>query len=62
MDPHSADQLLLPLALAEGRSIYTVSDVTDHLRTNIETIQAFLNRPISLDQPAEDGPVRVIIG
>lgn len=62
VDPHSADQLLLPLALAEGRSVYTVSDVTDHLRTNIETIQAFLNRPISLDQPTEDGPIRVIIG
>jgi len=25
VDPHSADQILLPLALAEGRSIYTVS-------------------------------------
>ena len=23
VDPHSADQLLLPLALAEGRSVYT---------------------------------------
>jgi RNA 3'-terminal phosphate cyclase (ATP) len=42
----------LPLALAEGRSVFTVSDVTEHLRTNAATIRAFLDRPIRIDEEA----------
>ncbi len=61
VDEHSADQLLLPMALAEGRSIFTVGRATDHLRTNAETIVAFLDRPIRLEEP-DDGPVWVIVG
>lgn len=60
VDLHSADQLLLPLALADGRSEYTVSEVTEHLRTNASTIRAFLDREILIDEP-EDGPGRVIV-
>jgi RNA 3'-terminal phosphate cyclase (ATP) len=63
VDPHSADQILLPLALAEGRSIYTVTEVTEHLRTNASTIRAFLERMIEIkeaESPADPG--RVIIG
>ena len=41
VDPHSADQVIVPLALAPGRSEYTVSAVTEHLRTNAATIRAF---------------------
>src|SRR5262249_35144557 len=37
-DPHSADQLVLPLALAEGPSEYAVSEVTLHLTTNVAVI------------------------
>ena len=55
VDPHSADQILLPLALAEGRSIYTVSQITDHLRTNAATIRAFLDRPIVIEEPGIEG-------
>ena len=36
VDPHSADQILLPLAFAPGRSEFTVSEVTEHLRTNVK--------------------------
>jgi RNA 3'-terminal phosphate cyclase (ATP) len=61
VDAHSADQLVLPLALAEGRSVYTVSHVTEHLRTNVRTIAAFLDRRIVLDEP-DHGPGRVIVG
>lgn len=61
IDAHSADQLLLPLALAEGRSLFTVAEVTGHLRTNAETIAAFLDRPIRIDE-GEDGPARVVVG
>jgi RNA 3'-terminal phosphate cyclase (ATP) len=63
VDPHSADQILLPLAVAEGRSIFTVSEVTEHLRTNAATIRAFLDRPISIEEPSQAGlPGRVVIG
>ena len=55
VDPHSADQLLLPLAFAPGRSEFTVSEVTEHLRTNAHTIAAFLDRSITIEEPAEDG-------
>lgn len=61
VDPHSADQILLPLALADGRSEYTVAEVTEHLRTNAQTIRAFLDREIRIDEP-DDGPGRVVVG
>ena len=62
VDPHSADQILLPLAFAQGRSEFTVSEVTEHLRTNAETIRAFLDRKIT-DHGAtgDDQPGRVVI-
>ncbi len=63
VDLHSADQILLPLALAEGRSVYTVSSVTEHLRTNAATIAAFLDRPIEIEEaPADGRPGRVVVG
>jgi RNA 3'-terminal phosphate cyclase (ATP) len=63
VDPYSADQILLPLALAEGRSIYTVTEVTDHLHTNAATIGAFLDRPIVIEEPSASGrPGRVMVG
>ena len=63
VDPHSADQILLPLALAEGRSIYTVTEVTEHLRTNAATICAFLDRQIEIEEPDDPAsPGRVIVG
>lgn len=62
VDRHSADQLLLPLAFAEGRSIYTVAEVTRHLETNVETIGAFLDRPIRLEHFAKGPGGRVVIG
>ncbi|WP_068409379.1 RNA 3'-terminal phosphate cyclase [Planctomyces sp. SH-PL62] len=62
VDPHSADQILLPLALAEGRSVYTVSRVTEHLRTNADTIRAFLPREIEIEEAVSpDQPGRVIV-
>ncbi len=53
VDPHSADQILLPLVFASGRSEFTVSEVTEHLRTNAETIRAFLARAITIDEPED---------
>ncbi|MGC8640342.1 MAG: RNA 3'-terminal phosphate cyclase [Isosphaeraceae bacterium] len=63
VDPHSADQILLPLALAEGRSIYTVTEVTEHLKTNAATIRAFLDRQIEIEEPVDlVSPGRVVVG
>ena len=61
IDPHSADQLLVPLALANGRSEYTVSTVTEHLRTNAHTIQSFLDRSITIVETGAGLPGRVIM-
>jgi RNA 3'-terminal phosphate cyclase (ATP) len=61
VDPHSADQILLPLSFASGRSEFTVSEVTEHLRTNADTIRAFLDRTITIEEPTDDDqPGRVM--
>jgi RNA 3'-phosphate cyclase len=46
VDFHSADQIVLPLALAEGPSHFSVARVTQHLLTNITVIRQFINREI----------------
>jgi RNA 3'-terminal phosphate cyclase (ATP) len=62
VDPHSADQVLLPLAFAPGYSEFTVSEATEHLRTNVHTIRAFLDRSIMVEEDqAENQPAKVII-
>jgi RNA 3'-terminal phosphate cyclase (ATP) len=62
VDPHSADQILLPLALAPGRSEFSVSEVTEHLRTNVDTIAAFLERTITIEEPDGEGQAgRIVI-
>lgn len=47
VDPHSADQILLPLVLAEGPSSYTVTEVTSHLLTNLEVVRRFVDRKVA---------------
>jgi RNA 3'-terminal phosphate cyclase (ATP) len=60
VDPHSADQLLLPLAFSPDASEYRTSEVTRHLTTNIETVRRFVDRDISLDANAgKPGTVRI---
>jgi len=62
VDLHSADQILLPLAFAEGRSVFTVTHATEHLRTNVATLRAFLDRPIRVEEPDGGPGARVVIG
>jgi RNA 3'-terminal phosphate cyclase (ATP) len=60
VDAHSADQLILPLALADGPSEYRVGAVTRHLTTNVAVIQRFLDREILCEgNEGEAGTVRV---
>jgi RNA 3'-terminal phosphate cyclase (ATP) len=60
VDSHSADQIVLPLALAEGLSAFTVTSVTSHLLTNIAVIRRFVDREISCEgEEGEPGLVRI---
>src|SRR5262249_6268487 len=61
VDPHSADQLVLPLALAEGASELRVSTLTRHLTTNIDVVRHFLDREITCEGAEDEaGVVRII--
>ena len=46
VDLHSADQILMPLALADGPSVYSVAEVSEHLPTNAAVIRLFVDREI----------------
>lgn len=48
VDAHAADQLLLPLAWAEGLSRFPVAGVTQHLLTHAAIIGRFLDRTIQI--------------
>jgi RNA 3'-terminal phosphate cyclase (ATP) len=60
VDDHSADQLVLPLALAAEGSEFTVARVSCHLLTNIEVIRRFIERDIVCEgEEGQPGLVRV---
>lgn len=60
IDPHLADQLILPLALARGRSAFRTSAITTHLLTHVAVVRAFL--PVTIVVEGELGAAgRVII-
>lgn len=61
VDPHSGDQLALPLSLAEGPSEYRVTEVTRHLTTNLAVIRRFLERDLVCQgAEGEVGVVRIL--
>ncbi len=60
LDPHLADQAAPFMAFAEGKSDVTVSEVTEHLLTNIHVIERFLPVKFSLEgRSGEEGRLRV---
>lgn len=60
VDPHLADQLILPLALAPGASRFTTSCITAHLLTSIWVACHFVgDRFEVLGEEGEPGEVRV---
>jgi len=60
VDPHSADQVVLPLAFAEEASEFRVSAVTQHLLTNVAVIRNFVDRDIAIDGAiGQPGVVRI---
>jgi RNA 3'-terminal phosphate cyclase (ATP) len=60
VDPHSADQLLLPLVFSPEESEYRTATITRHTTTNIETIRKFVDRDIKIDaREGEPGTVHI---
>jgi len=53
VEMHLADQLLLPLALADGPSSFTTCRITQHLLTNAWVIQQFL--PVRIEVQGQEG-------
>ena len=50
LDKHSADQILPFLALAQSKSLVTISQQTAHVKTNIWTIEKFLKGKFELKE------------
>jgi RNA 3'-terminal phosphate cyclase (ATP) len=59
-DPHAADQLVLPMALASGTSRFTTSRVTRHLLTTVQIVGHVLGCPCEV-RGGEGSPGSVTI-
>ena len=57
VDQHLADQLVLYMALARGRSTVITESVTDHLKTNIWVIEQFA--PVAFGTDTDTGKIEV---
>jgi len=55
LDPHLADQVLLPLALARTASSFTCESVTNHLKTNAWVIEQFGVARIAIEEQEGKG-------
>lgn len=53
VDPHLADQLILPLALGPGGK-FSTSEVSEHARTQAEVIRRFLSVEVSFEMHRPD--------
>jgi RNA 3'-terminal phosphate cyclase (ATP) len=54
IEPHLADQLLLPIVMAGAEASFTVSEATSHLTTNAWVIEQFLGALVEI-RPEEGG-------
>lgn len=59
VDMHLADQLLLPMALAPGRSEFRTCRVTQHLLTNAHVIRQFL--PAQIEIEGDEGEPGMVV-
>ena len=59
VDSYLADQLILPMALAEGVSRVTTARVTSHLLTNVWVVQQFL--PVQVSVKGEPGTLGTVV-
>ncbi|MBC7251877.1 MAG: RNA 3'-phosphate cyclase [Anaerolineae bacterium] len=62
LDPHLADQMILPLALAAGQSSFTTSRITEHLLTNVWVVEQFLGPRFKVEgEKGETGQVSCLL-
>lgn len=60
VDPYLADQLVLPMALANGDSSLSTSEITRHLRTNAWVVRQFLDAVVRIEgREGEPGVLKV---
>ena len=63
VDPHLADQIILPLALSGRAARFRTSEITGHLVTNAQVVGQFLDLRICLDEPGMvEGMVELEVG
>jgi RNA 3'-terminal phosphate cyclase (ATP) len=62
VDPHLADQLVLPMALSQGESHLVTSEITDHLLTNVWVVRQFLGCRLRVDGELGDVGTLVVEG
>ena len=48
VDPFAADQLIVPMAFAEGKSQIKTYELTQHTKTNIQLVKKLLGIPIEV--------------
>lgn len=61
VDLHLADQIVPYLAMAEGKSSFTVQRITRHLLTNIWVVQQFFKREIEVEGAlGESGRITIV--
>ncbi|MFH0713520.1 MAG: RNA 3'-terminal phosphate cyclase [Candidatus Micrarchaeota archaeon] len=59
-DERLADQLLLYAALAKGETTFTTPEITEHFKTNVETIAKFLQRKVKIEKQNTNFAVSII--
>jgi RNA 3'-terminal phosphate cyclase len=45
--------LIIYAALAEGSTSFTTTEITEHLKTNIEIVKKFVKRRIDIDEASK---------
>jgi RNA 3'-terminal phosphate cyclase (ATP) len=60
VDPHLADQLVLPMVLAKGESRLVTPRVSQHLLTNVWVVRQFLARNVIIEE-RPDTPAALIV-
>ncbi len=61
VDPHLADQLVLPICLANQPVTFRTSEITQHLLTNVWVVERFLGPCFEISaEPGQPGQVRFL--
>lgn len=59
IDEYMADQILLPLSIANGVSEFTTTKITNHLKTNMDTIKKFLDVDFEISEYGKSFKIKI---